>query len=83
MTNRQEASATKFRTQSIQIAGMTCDHCSKRVEKALRSQAGVADVSVDRSAGIATVTYDPTKIDPVSLRVAIVKSGYQADLPSS
>jgi hypothetical protein len=38
----------EFETREIGIAGMTCDHCVRRVETALRKQPGVSRVNVDR-----------------------------------
>lgn len=63
-------------TLSIGIQGMTCDHCARRVEKALRAEPGVREVRVDRSAAQATVTFDKTVIDAARLREALRKSGY-------
>ena len=37
------------------ISGMTCNHCRAAVERAIRSVAGVEDVTVDLSTGTATV----------------------------
>jgi copper chaperone CopZ len=56
---------------------MTCDHCVKRVEKALRSQPGVKDVKVDRAAALATVTFDLRETNVPALHEAILRSGYK------
>ncbi len=64
-------------TRDIGIAGMTCDNCVRRVERALRSQVGVRDVRVDRGVGIATVTFDTTRTDIPALHDALLQSGYQ------
>lgn len=66
-----------LQTRDIGIQGMTCDHCAKRVDKALRGQKGVKEVQVDRVAARATVTFDTTQTDMPSLRDAVLKSGYQ------
>lgn len=65
-------------TKVIAIVGMTCDHCVRRVEKALRGEAGVSDVAVDRQAGRATVTFDTRQTDIPRLHEAIRKAGYDA-----
>ncbi len=64
-------------TREIGIYGMTCDNCVRKVEKALRSNAGVKDVKVDRVAARATVTFDTTQTDMPALQDALLKSGYQ------
>ncbi len=64
-------------TREIQIAGMACDNCVRKVEKALRSKDGVKEVRVDRNAGIATVTFDRTHTDIPALHEALLRSGYR------
>ena len=63
-------------TKVIGIAGMTCDHCVRKVEKALRARDGVKDVRVDRGAAQATVTFDPVKTDLPALHDAVLRTGY-------
>jgi copper ion binding protein len=62
---------------TIQVSGMTCEHCAKRVEKALSAVAGVREVTVDLPGGRAEVQFDPTNTNIAALQSAIVKSGYQ------
>jgi copper chaperone CopZ len=63
-------------TKVIAISGMTCDHCARRVEKALKGENGVHDVLVDRHASRATVTFDGRQTDIPALHEAIRKAGY-------
>jgi copper chaperone len=64
-------------TNTLQIGGMTCDHCVHAVTKALQGVAGVDNVSVDLGAGRARVD---GPADPVSLVRAVEKQGYDARL---
>src|SRR5215472_16228238 len=64
-------------THDIGIAGMACDNCVRRVEKALRGIEGVKEVRVDRSAALATVTFDTTKTRIPELHDVLLKSGYR------
>ncbi len=64
-------------TVTIGIAGMTCDNCVRRVERALRGLAGVKEVSVDRAAALARVTYDSSAVDVPAMHDALLKSGYK------
>jgi copper chaperone len=58
------------------IDGMSCDHCVKAVEGALRSVSGVETVEVNLSERVARVTVDPkTFVDSVA-RDAIASEGY-------
>lgn len=64
-------------TVKIGIAGMTCDNCVRKVERALRGLPGIREVKVDRAQALATVTYDDTVIDVPAMHDALLKSGYQ------
>lgn len=64
-------------TQDIGIEGMTCDHCVRRVEKALKGRPGVTDVKVSREAARATITFDPRQTNLPDLHQAVTKSGYK------
>ena len=65
-------------TRELTIAGMGCDNCVRKLERALRAQDGVKEVRVDGIAGRATVTFDRTKIDVPGLQAVVAKSGYRA-----
>jgi copper chaperone len=60
----------------LQIAGMTCGHCEKAVERALRQVPGVERVrKVSRSEGEAVVEGNP---DTEALLAAVREEGYEA-----
>jgi len=65
----------KFMTKKIIIEGMMCEHCTGRVEKALRAVAGVTDVIMSLEDKSATVTSDGT--DDNVLKEAITEAGYE------
>ncbi len=62
-------------TKKIIIDGMMCEHCTGRVEKALRAVSGVMDVVMDLEGKSATVTADGT--DDVALKDAVTEAGYE------
>lgn len=64
-------------TKTLQIKGMTCDHCVHAVTRALKGVAGVEKVSVDLGAGRAQVD---GAADPASLVRAVEKQGYEVKL---
>jgi copper chaperone CopZ len=68
--------ALKTQTTVIGIAGMTCDHCVRTVDRALRSLPGVKDVTVDRTGALAKVVYDSSVVDVPAMQDALLKSGY-------
>lgn len=62
--------------KSIQIAGMSCQHCVMAVTKALGAVDGIKDVQVNLKTGIAT--YDEVKpVDSSIVAAAIKKAGYE------
>jgi Cu+-exporting ATPase len=65
-------------TREIAIAGMGCDNCVRKLERALRGKDGVKDVRVDGIAGRATVTFDRPRTSIPELHEVIAKSGYRA-----
>ena len=70
--------AEALETREIKIAGMGCENCVRKLERALRATDGVLDVRVDGIAGRATVTFDRTRTDIPQLHEVIAKSGYRA-----
>jgi len=62
----------------LEIEGMTCASCSKRVEDALRNTEGVASVNVNLPAEKAFVEYDPDITNVDTLIKAVDDTGYSA-----
>ena len=65
-------------TRDLIIAGMGCENCVRKLERALRAKEGVKAVRVDGIAGRATVTFDRTRTSIPELQEVVVKSGYRA-----
>lgn len=64
-------------THVIEIDGMTCDSCVRIIDDALRGVDGVKEVSVDRPARRATVTYDSSKTNIPALHDILLRHGYR------
>lgn len=62
---------------TLKIEGMTCDHCKKAVDGALRNLQGVQEVEVDVAKGIADVTYNNSKVTADSMKEAVEEQGYE------
>ncbi|MDR1495575.1 MAG: copper ion binding protein [Clostridiales Family XIII bacterium] len=61
---------------TINIEGMSCEHCVKAVTDATTALPSVSDVSVDLDAGAASLTYDPSEISLDAIKEAIEDQGY-------
>jgi Cu+-exporting ATPase len=60
---------------------MTCAACQARVQRALTSEPGVIDASVNLLTRSAAVRYDATTVSPARLIEAVRATGYEAELP--
>ena len=60
---------------------MTCAACQARVQRALASEPGVIDASVNLLTNSAAVRYDPSTVEPQRLVDAVRATGYDAELP--
>lgn len=74
----QAQNQATLETREIVIAGMGCDNCVRKLERAFRAKDGVTDVSIDGIAGRAKVTFDPARTTLAQLQEVIAKSGYRA-----
>jgi len=59
---------------TLQIEGMTCDHCVRAVQKALRGLDGVEVEAV--GIGSARVLYDPALVNVGDIVDAVSNEGY-------
>ncbi|MBI4966037.1 MAG: copper-translocating P-type ATPase [Desulfomonile tiedjei] len=62
---------------TIQIRGMSCAACVRRVENALGEMQGVENASVNFATEKASVEYDPSVVDIAAIRTAIRGLGYE------
>ncbi len=61
----------------LKIVGMSCGHCTARVEKALGTVPGVTSVDVTLEPGSATVTGESVSLD--DLVEAVDRAGFTAE----
>lgn len=66
--------ATLTRTR-LQIEGLGCANCARRVENALISLYGVVAASVDPAAGLALVERNPRLVNVTDLTQAVAGAG--------
>ena len=61
---------------TINVAGMTCDHCVNSVTEELKKISGVSEVQVDLDSGKVEIT-SVTEISPAAITEAITEAGYE------
>ena len=80
------AMAAHAETCTLDIGGMTCASCVRRIEKTLLKLDGVTDARVNLATEVASVTYAADLVALDDLTRAVVKAGYSAtprDQPTS
>jgi P-type Cu+ transporter len=68
-------------SEDLDILGMTCAACVRRVDKALRAVPGVQDAHVNLVTNRATVRFDAAVTTQAALEAAIAKAGYEVAKP--
>lgn len=63
-------------TITLDVKGMSCNHCVNSVEGALGKLAGVSSAKVDLAANQVTVSYDEGTVSVDQLKEAIEDQGY-------
>ncbi|MBK8004930.1 MAG: heavy-metal-associated domain-containing protein [Gemmatimonadetes bacterium] len=61
---------------NLSIGGMSCGHCVKAVDQALKAVPGVEVQEV--KVGGARVQYDPARTTPSAIAGAVTEAGYEA-----
>lgn len=80
---KTQSSPNSQSMQNLNVSGMHCQSCVRRVEKALMSLAGVTEASVDLTEHQATIHYDSARISSADLKKAIENQGYTVFEPSA
>ncbi|HDX9588202.1 TPA: copper chaperone CopZ [Bacillus pseudomycoides] len=63
-------------TTTLNVQGMTCNHCKMAVTNALSELEGVQNVEVQLQEGTVNVEYDEGKVDVEKMKEAIEDQGY-------
>jgi copper chaperone len=61
---------------TINVGGMTCEHCVKAVTNAISALPGIGKVKVSLKANTATVEYDAEKVTLDAIHTAIKDEEY-------
>jgi len=68
--------ANQLKNLTLPISGMTCASCVARIEKSLRAMEGVREAGVNLATEKANIVYDPSLVEPESMKKAVEDLGY-------
>jgi copper chaperone len=66
---------TIVETRTLEVTGMTCDHCASAVRSEISKLTGIATVEVDVPTGAVRIAGEPLP-DEAALRAAVEEAGY-------
>ncbi len=79
----QAAAEQNLQHARLSIPDMVCVSCEMRVEEAMTSVGGVAEVRFEPGANIATVSFDPEQASLDAILAACAEAGYPASVVDS
>lgn len=59
------------------VEGMSCQHCSESIQKALKALEGIDSVAVDLKEKKVTVVFDANKVKEKEMAAAILDQGFE------
>lgn len=62
---------------TLNVEGMSCEHCKRAVETALQKLDGVEKAEVNLAANTVSVTYDGSKVTTAQMKEALKEEGYE------
>jgi copper chaperone len=62
---------------TLNVSGMSCEHCVKAVKNALSAIAGVKDINVSLKDGKVSFSHDPAKAPLDKIKAEITEEGYE------
>jgi copper chaperone len=66
-------------TITLKAPGISCAHCEAAISSAVNKLTGVNSVTVDVSAKLVSVTYNPQELTPAEIKTAIEDQGYEVE----
>ncbi len=79
----EELGAVATAEQALDVEGMTCASCVRRVERKLQKVPGVHEAAVNLATERAVVRYDPAQVNVPELLRAVEAAGYEAHVPTA
>ena len=64
---------------TLNVGGMSCEHCARAVTNAVAGVEGTADVVVDLKAGRVSFNYDPARASLEAVKAAIKEEEFSVE----
>ncbi|MDR0139855.1 copper chaperone CopZ [Metabacillus idriensis] len=64
---------------TLNVQGMSCNHCVKAIEGSVGELNGVKSVKVDLNEGTVDVDYNPNEVNVAVIKEAIDDQGYEVE----
>ena len=62
---------------TLNVSGMSCEHCVKAVNNAVSGLSGVKNINVSLKDGKVSFSHDPAKAPLDKIKAAITEEGYE------
>jgi copper chaperone len=62
---------------TLNVSGMSCEHCVKAVNNALSAISGVKNIKISLKDGKVSFSHDPAKAPLDKIKAAITEEGYE------
>ncbi len=76
MLNNQTQSTPVLSAVTLNIDGMTCNHCVATIERSVKTMRGVRSTAVSLRKRTARITFNPAETSAEALKTAITGAGY-------
>jgi len=64
---------------TLNVSGMSCEHCVKAVNNALSAISGVKNIAVSLKDGKVSFSHDPAQAPLDAIKAAITEEGYEVN----
>jgi len=64
---------------TLNVGGMSCEHCVKAVNTAISGLSGVKDIKVSLKDGKVSFSHDPAKAPLDKIKAAITEEGFEVN----
>ncbi|MDD3225583.1 MAG: copper ion binding protein [Clostridium sp.] len=64
---------------TLNVKGMTCDHCTESVKRSVEQLRGIKSVNANLKSGEVSISFNPNDINVDKIKSAIISAGYNVE----